>query len=494
MEQQHQQQTQQQRPASQKFPLGLAGVLNAPEENRDSAYYSSTDASSKHTSAASGMGVLTPAGSGFRTSPVDKTPSPTTTSNLLPQPLVSPITSNMSVASMVSPTTPGAPEQRRYDQQRPLSLDSGPNSATFAFNDMPEALSRRESVDSRMNQGFNDMRLGASPYASHNQSTTSIHNTLQQQRNPRPNLEALSVHRISNGYQPNAERNPENQKTLRVAPAITGPTTSHIARAAEPTKGQAWAFPEEEIQRLPSSVASQSLNDSRRSSIAESMASSQYTTESRLPPGQRRLDDGMIGDNYHRMSSASNEFSTIHHHSLQHKQIGDLQSEDGGLHGGSQPYSRTPELRVSHKLAERKRRTEMKELFEQLRDMMPQERGSKASKWEILTKAISEHQRQQDNLRNLQQHNTHQQIEIDRLRRDLNDVRMQVERLSRGQQGIADPYTTADQYGRSRPELPPLRAMHSSSTAVPPELMTGVQYEAPRADGYRQLEVAEARY
>ncbi len=38
---------QQQRPASQKLPAGLAGVLNAPEENRDSAYFSSTDASSK---------------------------------------------------------------------------------------------------------------------------------------------------------------------------------------------------------------------------------------------------------------------------------------------------------------------------------------------------------------------------------------------------------------------------------------------------------------
>ncbi|KAL8296905.1 hypothetical protein RB597_006154 [Gaeumannomyces tritici] len=483
-----------QRTVSQKLPAGLAGVLNRPEDNRDSAYFSGTDASSKHNSAASCVGVTIfgprDAGSGHPSSHGDNTPSPVNTSNLMPQPLVSPVTSNMSVASMVSPTSPAGPDPRQRDHRQ--SFESTQNGHGFGGAEHGDPSSRRESVDSRINQGFGEMRLGNSPYASVNQSTASIQSTLQQQRNPRPaQLDNLSIHRISNGYQPSQERNPDpHPKIVRTAPAITGPATSTIARAAEPTKGQAWAFPEEEIQRLPS-AASHSLIDSRRSSVAESLASSQFTSESRLPPGQRHLDDGLGPTD--RYSSASADFPAVHHHSLQHKQIGDLQNEAAGMPAGSQPYSRTPELRRSHKLAERKRRTEMKELFEELRDLMPQERGSKASKWEILTKAIAEHKRQSDTIRLLHTSNSNLHQEVDVMRREMLVLRSENTQmrndltLSNSGHGHANSQAAPDPYGRGpppRPELPPLRAL-SGGLPSAPESMTGVQYEQTRVNGYR---------
>ena len=64
---------------------------------------------------------------------------------------------------------------------------------------------------------------------------------------------------------------------------------------------------------------------------------------------------------------------------------GDMLSPGDGTKK-DQPFSRSPELRVSHKIAERKRRKEMKDLFDELRELLPAERGTKSSKWEILSK------------------------------------------------------------------------------------------------------------
>lgn len=257
------------------------------------------------------------------------------------------------------------------------------------------ADSRRESVDGRINSGFEGMRLqGNSPYASQNQSTTSIQSSLQQQRNPGLSVSSadrLSAPRFPNTYQPNSQR-----YAVRTAPTITGPAASAVANAAEPTKGQPWAFPDDTDHRVsmnPSEIDSHATSylESRRSSIADSMASSQYTTESRLPHGQRRLEEGYPQSEFPQMSRGSSEFhgAAHHHHSLQHRQVGDIRDEEGGSPGSTQPYSRTPELRKSHKLAERKRRNEMKELYDELREMLPSERGNKTSKWEILSKCKS---------------------------------------------------------------------------------------------------------
>ncbi|KAI9676575.1 MAG: hypothetical protein M1817_000734 [Caeruleum heppii] len=358
-------------------------------------------------------------------------------------------------------------------------------------NDFPPPEARRSSVDSRMN----NLAL-ASPLPSANASQTSLVSDLQRERGiptetPR-----------SNGFHVGTPRAVEKPFVTSLGRRVGGKTAPPInsnprsqwpnPNAENPTKGFPYAFPDPELAaRSPGSTEEDQTvagQRSRRNSAgASSVTSSIFTNDSRLPAGQRRLDDGQPGPSEEGgqrsffNDRSSTEFANHHHHQMHNRQLSDVM-DDPDSPNGQTPYSRTPELRVSHKLAERKRRSEMKNLFEELRLKLPADgRVSKTSKWEILTKSI-------EYIKALEGSLNSQNKTLDMYRRDIDrlhflenenqQLRHEVDRLAGHHPHVASkvnmhyhpPSGPPTANATPRPGLP------SMSAPPPPGAMQGVQY------------------
>lgn len=149
--------------------------------------------------------------------------------------------------------------------------------------------SRRSSVDSRMHQTFNNLYINnpTSPYESANASQVSLAASLR-----RPNS-GVPMSPLSG--RSSLSRNPPMRVAPPIMPIARGPGAPDPT-AAKPTQGHAWAFPDQVIpEERRGSDSESSVGVSRTNSFAaSSIRSSIFSTDSQMPHGQRRFDDGRL--------------------------------------------------------------------------------------------------------------------------------------------------------------------------------------------------------
>ena len=150
-----------------------------------------------------------------------------------------------------------------------------------------------------MNAGMTHLAISpSSPYDSQNASRVSLVSNLQQQRGittaeQRPNgLSPLSP--LGPRAGPRANHPPRRAPVINPNPRSVSGMPDPMAAA--PTKGYAWAFPAEfepdDRRGSSSGESSVARSISRQNSFATSVNSSIFTTESNLPSGQKRLEEG----------------------------------------------------------------------------------------------------------------------------------------------------------------------------------------------------------